>query len=241
MSGAGDTSLAALALALTAGAKLEDAASFANAAAGVASSASLGTATVTPAAAEGLRRARIMSKALFLDRDGTLILDKVYLADPAGVELIPGAADSLQRARSARLQAVPFYQPIRDRSRATTPWTMCISYVNARMEEMLGLPRPLFDDMCHIAPGVVRSAFALPQACRRASSSRASPATASTPRSAGWSATACPIFHEPGLNAKIRAAAAVHRQAQCTPGDPRSLCPVCPYFRATRNSSATLK
>ena len=31
-----------------------------------------------------------MPKALFLDRDGTLILDKHYLADPAGVELIPG-------------------------------------------------------------------------------------------------------------------------------------------------------
>jgi hypothetical protein len=40
-----------------------------------------------------------MSKALFLDRDGTLIFDKVYLADPAGVELIPGVAAGLQRAR----------------------------------------------------------------------------------------------------------------------------------------------
>ena len=41
-----------------------------------------------------------MSKALFLDRDGTLIIDKVYLADPAGVELIPGVAAGLGRARS---------------------------------------------------------------------------------------------------------------------------------------------
>ncbi len=48
VSGAGDTSLAALVLALTAGAKLEDAAHFANAAAGVVV-AKLGTATVTPA------------------------------------------------------------------------------------------------------------------------------------------------------------------------------------------------
>lgn len=48
VSGAGDTSLAALALALTAGAKLEDAAHFANAAAGVVVG-KLGTATVTPA------------------------------------------------------------------------------------------------------------------------------------------------------------------------------------------------
>ena len=41
-----------------------------------------------------------MSKALFLDRDGTLILDKVYLADPAGVELIPGTTEALRRARA---------------------------------------------------------------------------------------------------------------------------------------------
>ena len=48
VSGAGDTSLAALVLALTAGAPLEEAAHFANAAAGVVV-AKLGTATVTPA------------------------------------------------------------------------------------------------------------------------------------------------------------------------------------------------
>src|SRR5262249_52763765 len=48
VSGAGDTSLAALVLALAAGAKLEDAAHFANAAAGVVVG-KLGTATVTPA------------------------------------------------------------------------------------------------------------------------------------------------------------------------------------------------
>ena len=48
VSGAGDTSLAALALALTAGATLETAAHFANAAAGVVVG-KIGTATVTPA------------------------------------------------------------------------------------------------------------------------------------------------------------------------------------------------
>ena len=33
--------------------------------------------------------------AVFLDRDGTLIAEKEYLADPAGVEPIPGAAEAL--------------------------------------------------------------------------------------------------------------------------------------------------
>lgn len=35
-------------------------------------------------------------RALFLDRDGTLIVDVGYPRDPARVELIPGAADALR-------------------------------------------------------------------------------------------------------------------------------------------------
>ncbi len=38
-------------------------------------------------------------KALFLDRDGTLIVDKHYLSKPADVELIPGVRAALARAR----------------------------------------------------------------------------------------------------------------------------------------------
>ena len=90
-----------------------------------------------------------MSKALFLDRDGTLIIDKVYLADPAGVEIIPGAVEGLKRARALGYRVFLFtnqsgigrgYHTIDDTHR-----------VNARMEEMLGLPRPVFDEIC-IAP-----------------------------------------------------------------------------------------
>ncbi len=39
--------------------------------------------------------------AVFLDRDGTLIREREYLADPDGVELVPGAADALRRLRAA--------------------------------------------------------------------------------------------------------------------------------------------
>lgn len=35
-------------------------------------------------------------RAAFLDRDGTIIRDGHYLADPAGVELLAGAADALR-------------------------------------------------------------------------------------------------------------------------------------------------
>jgi histidinol-phosphate phosphatase family protein len=39
--------------------------------------------------------------AVFLDRDGTLIHDRHYLADPAGVELLPGAAQAVARLNAA--------------------------------------------------------------------------------------------------------------------------------------------
>jgi D-glycero-D-manno-heptose 1,7-bisphosphate phosphatase len=88
-------------------------------------------------------------RALFLDRDGTLIIDKVYLADPAGVELIPGTAAALRQARDLGYRLFLFtnqsgigrgYHTIEDTHR-----------VNARLEELLALPRPVFSDIC-IAP-----------------------------------------------------------------------------------------
>jgi D-glycero-D-manno-heptose 1,7-bisphosphate phosphatase len=90
-----------------------------------------------------------MAHALFLDRDGTLIVDKVYLADPAGVELIPGAADSLRSARALGFRLFLFTnQSGIGRGYHTIDAT---HRVNARMEELLGLDRPIFDEIC-IAP-----------------------------------------------------------------------------------------
>lgn len=39
--------------------------------------------------------------AVFIDRDGTIILEKVYLSDPDGVELVPGAVEGLKTLRDA--------------------------------------------------------------------------------------------------------------------------------------------
>ena len=44
--------------------------------------------------------------AAFIDRDGTIIAEKVYLSDPEGVELIPGAAEALRTLRDAGLLLV---------------------------------------------------------------------------------------------------------------------------------------
>ena len=88
-------------------------------------------------------------KALFLDRDGTLIADKGYLADPDGVELLPGAAAALRRARALGYRLFLFtnqsgigrgYHTLAD-----------VHRVNDRMEELLGLARPIFEAQC-IAP-----------------------------------------------------------------------------------------
>jgi len=42
-----------------------------------------------------------LRRAVFIDRDGTLITERSYLADPDGVELIPGAVEALSDLRAA--------------------------------------------------------------------------------------------------------------------------------------------
>jgi histidinol-phosphate phosphatase family protein len=42
-----------------------------------------------------------MDKALFLDRDGTLIFDQGYIGDPAYVRLLPGVVQQLRLAAAA--------------------------------------------------------------------------------------------------------------------------------------------
>ncbi len=87
--------------------------------------------------------------ALFLDRDGTLILDKHYLADPAGVELIPGVAAALRQARALGHR---LFIHTNQSGIARGLYTIdAVHRCNERMDELLGLPRPIFDAIC-IAP-----------------------------------------------------------------------------------------
>ncbi len=42
-----------------------------------------------------------MNRAVFLDRDGTIIVHKPYLADPEQVELVPGGTEALRKLQDA--------------------------------------------------------------------------------------------------------------------------------------------
>ncbi|MBI5835822.1 MAG: HAD family hydrolase [Candidatus Eisenbacteria bacterium] len=47
-----------------------------------------------------------MTPAVFLDRDGTLIVEREYLADPEGVEFTPGAAEAVRKLRARGFMVV---------------------------------------------------------------------------------------------------------------------------------------
>ncbi len=49
---------------------------------------------------------RSLKKTVFLDRDGTLIIDKVYLNDPDQIEYLPGVFDALRLLRDHGYQFI---------------------------------------------------------------------------------------------------------------------------------------
>ena len=96
-------------------------------------------------------RMKKTNKAIFLDRDGTIIHDKEYLHKPEDVELIPGADNALRHAIELGYLLFLFtnqsgigrkYYSMEDAVR-----------VNDRMIELLGLPSPGFSGIC-IAPEI---------------------------------------------------------------------------------------
>ncbi|MBN1595483.1 HAD family hydrolase [candidate division FCPU426 bacterium] len=74
-------------------------------------------------------------KAVFLDRDGTIIREAEYLSDPAGVELLPGAAEGIRR-----LQAAGFFIIVTSNQSGVARGFFReedVQAVNARMQELL--------------------------------------------------------------------------------------------------------
>ena len=93
--------------------------------------------------------ASMLPKAIFLDRDGTLIVNRHYLADPARVELLPGVREALHGflADGCRLFLFTNQSGIgRGMFSLET-----VLHCNRRMFELLALPAPGFTETC-IAP-----------------------------------------------------------------------------------------
>lgn len=90
-----------------------------------------------------------MSRALFLDRDGTLIRDKHYLKDPADVELIPGVKEAIHLARDWGFM---LFLVTNQSGIARGYYTMEeVKACNRRMFELLDLPESAISGIC-IAP-----------------------------------------------------------------------------------------
>ena len=86
------------------------------------------------------------NKALFLDRDDTLVRDAGYMSRPEQIKLLPGVADALRDARAAgfRLHLVTNQSGIGRGFYTLADALAC----NRRLEELLGVA---FDGVC-IAP-----------------------------------------------------------------------------------------
>ena len=90
-----------------------------------------------------------MDRAVFLDRDGTLIVEKNYLHQPEEVEVFPGAGTALKRLADAgfKLLVVTNQSGI-GRGYYTEADAL---RVNQRLVELIGLGEALFTETC-IAP-----------------------------------------------------------------------------------------
>jgi D-glycero-D-manno-heptose 1,7-bisphosphate phosphatase len=100
--------------------------------------------------------------AVFLDRDGTIIADRHYLRDPAGVELLPGAAWALGQLNQARIPVVV----VTNQSGIGRGYFSVAEYerVAARLDELLAADGARIDAsyMCPHAPDARE-----PCACRK--------------------------------------------------------------------------
>jgi D-glycero-D-manno-heptose 1,7-bisphosphate phosphatase len=90
-----------------------------------------------------------MNRAVFLDRDGTLIKDAHYLKDPAKVEVIKGVGEALVRIRKAGFLLF-MHTNQSGIARGYYDWDD-VRACNLRMLEIFELPENFFDETC-IAP-----------------------------------------------------------------------------------------
>ena len=125
--------------------------------------------TVVDQAADIIHTSSAGNPALFVDRDGTVIVDKDYLADPTQVELIEGSAEALKAARRAGYKIVI----LSNQSGVARGYfdIEAVERVNARMLELLMKKGVQVDGSyyCPHLPGAPVSEYSRECLCRKPS------------------------------------------------------------------------
>ena len=98
---------------------------------------------------DGMTTPAASPRAIFLDRDGTLIENRHYLASPEGVAVLPGVREGLRLARERGAKLFLFTN---QSGVGRGYFTLAdVEAVNRRMIEAIGLGDDLFAGIC-IAP-----------------------------------------------------------------------------------------
>jgi len=141
-------------------------------------------------------------RAVFLDRDGTLIEHVPYLRDPADVALLPGVREALAAALAAGMKLFLFTN---QSGVGRGYFTLAdVERVNRRMLELLGLGHDLFAGTC-----IATERPDEPQRYRKPSPRfiHESLAAHGIHAGAAWMVGDSPVDWEAGVNAGVRVAA----------------------------------
>ena len=143
----------------------------------------------------------MQDKALFLDRDGTLIVKHDYLSDPAQVELMPGVREALHHfiLRGYRLFLFTNQSGV---GRGMFSFD-AVKRCNERMLDLLDLPYPGFTEMC-----IATESPDMPTVYRKPSPRFILEMTEkySLTKTETWMVGDMPCDMQAGLNAKVNAA-----------------------------------
>lgn len=143
-------------------------------------------------------------RAVFFDRDGTLIDHVPYLHDPADVVLLPGVREALDRIQAASIRMFLFTN---QSGVGRGMFTLAdVEAVNQRMVELLDLGPEPFADVC-IAPELPDESSGYRKPSPRYISEMLD--LHRIPAKAAWMIGDSPVDWEAGIAAGIRTAAIV--------------------------------